>query len=591
MGSKFNVVDILAFLCHHHSVDLDSLKNIVDNIDSHNFEPNDFSMAEYLSKQLCNNSLFAKFSFEGNVDEFEDDDNETLDFQNSTEEGQIFEESDFPFDSIEDDFYSDDNMSIDDSVNDDDDDDNEESLSTSKKVYQVNESIPQDKWEEAFGFWTKQNSSGPLVISKEVLAGKKRSARWVKARYSFVDYNMQNLRRWAQRELRSGGACSFRLINLKVLEEFRKARAVHAPVNDLLLRKWAYKIKNDLNPLFEFDASVSWCLKFKRSNNIVSRAITHKVSKDFNRKEEVLAAAAKEHVLKVKNLIEKEGFLPNEVINCDQSGFRREVSSFRTLNVKGDKRVYVSVGSKNATTHSVTVMPYIDASGGLCPSLYFLSQEKNGTFPKVRPPKFPANIRAFASRTSIMNTDNMITFLDLMIVDLIHKGLPKALLILDSWPVNKNNELWSSIVEKYSSSIKLFKIVIPAGCTGLVQPLDVYYFRPYKNLVKSIVSSLSIKSKVFQRNNMFGLHSFVHWQFCSPRFRTMIQYSFFKSGYYSERPVFDKTPTEYCFEVNRLTNCLVCEEFADIRCAHCEECFCFEHSVLADPHINCTTYN
>ena len=55
-----------------------------------------------------------------------------------------------------------------------------------------------------------------------------------------------------------------------------------------------------------------------------------------------------------------------------------------------------------------------------------------------------------------------------------------TLLILDSWPAQKNSALYST-PEK---PVALF--VIPPKATKYVQPLDVYFFRQFKLFAKRI---------------------------------------------------------------------------------------------------------
>lgn len=581
MSSFFNIPGVITFLCHTHSIDLNDVKNSLENFDLNNFSDVDRRMAAYISNQFQSEQLFDEF---GLGEDSEDLEHETLDlFDNGNIDSVIF-------DSVDPSNLTELSTASDNVVSDDDDFVFDEPC---VKKYKYIDDTPREKWIKAFGVWTRQSDS--VVISNEFLAlPNKQTMKSMEKLYRFVGPSCRYLREWAKREIKAGGsAASFRLINNLVFEKFLKRRSVHGSVNDLMLRKWAVQIRNSLDPSFDFRASVGWVLNFKRTHNLVSRAITHKVSRNYDNSQERLMKDAKKFIAEVKQLIVEKKFSKNEIVNCDQSRFDKEPRSYRTLEPKGGKRVLVSVGSMNATTHSMMIMPFIDGSGGICEQLYLLTQEKGGLFPQIRVPIIPSNIRAFAGSSAIMNASDMKTFLCLLIENFISKGIPKILLILDSWPVNKNSNLWNDLLKEYNSKIELYKKVIPAGCTGLIQPLDVYFFRPYKSFVKHIVHSLVVENKVFQRNNMLGLHSFVHFQFCAPRFRNLIVYAFYKAGYFEEKPGPFQTPTQYCFDPNELKKCsdISCDSAGDIRCAHCEECFCFEHSVLSNPHINCNTDN
>ena len=252
------------------------------------------------------------------------------------------------------------------------------------------EDTPREKWESAFRYWTRQDDlSKPVEISEEMLHKPvKRSARDVLSkRGMFVGTNLQNLRNWA-RKIIAGRIGSVQLINKRVMELFCEKRSQNEIVHDIILRKWAIDIKNQIDPTMKFKASSRWATKFKCKYNIVSRNITHKVGKGYWKQELELKAKAAEFVNEVKQVIQEKGYQPREVINFDQSSFNKEIHSSRTLTHKGEKQVYVTVGSKNAATHSYMIMPFIDAAGGLSPILYLKIQETTGKFPITRPPPF-----------------------------------------------------------------------------------------------------------------------------------------------------------------------------------------------------------
>lgn len=588
MGSKFNVTEVVAYLCKTHSVSLSTVNQILGEGDTHKFSTADRRMGDHITNLLFDNTFYMKMSVD-EIDDFEEEEEEeTIDFGESSGTECRMRDVENVNETNEGDSESEEEMDI---------DDVSEVFSESEQLCERDvgriESVEEEKWLEAFGFWTRQSVLPSEVSVTEEMLDKtdKRKMSTVLSKYRFVGGKSSDpvkyLREWAKRQI-TGKVCTFRRINELVFERFKKRRAVHGAVSDLMVRKWAMEVKNDLDSAFPFRASVGWLLNFKKKYNLVSRAITHKVSKDFDRSEAVLREKSEEFVREVRRVIEENNLSLQQVVNADQSSFKKELHSFHTLDSKGVKQVFVSIGSKNATTHSMMIMPFVDADGGLCRRLYLLCQESSGAFPQVRAPAIPSNLRAFAGRTAMMSKRDLFDFLDGMVKELVSKGLTKALILLDSWSSNSDDDLWRSVCEKHTS-IQLIKMLIPAGCTGLIQPLDVFFFRPYKNFVKHIVHSLVLENKVFQRDNMLGLHAFVHFQFGAPRFRDLIRYAFHRCGYVDNRPASFETPTEYCFDIYRFDLCSTsgCSSKADIRCAHCTLCYCFEHSVLSNPHINC----
>jgi len=76
-----------------------------------------------------------------------------------------------------------------------------------------------------------------------------------------------------------------------------------------------------------------------------------------------------------------------------------------------------------------------------------------------------------------------------------------CLLLCDSWNSNRNNDIFYEVTTEFPE-IKVKRILIPPGTTGTAstQPLDVFFFRPYKVFSDSLELA---KSKY--GNNYFKL--------------------------------------------------------------------------------------
>lgn len=136
-------------------------------------------------------------------------------------------------------------------------------------------------------------------------------------------------------------------------------------------------------------------------------------------------------------------------------------------------------------------------------------------------------------------------------------------------------------------------LTIPPRTTGLIQPLDVHFFRQWKNFVRCFSDRVlldGIELSLAKRNNILKLQSLVHNQFSSPRFKCMIQYAWFRSGYTESAPGAFETPVEFCFAL-RDGACGGggrCENAVFLTCAWCKRELCFEH-LFTDFHY-CKDY-
>ncbi|CAF1541711.1 unnamed protein product, partial [Rotaria sp. Silwood1] len=109
---------------------------------------------------------------------------------------------------------------------------------------------------------------------------------------------------------------------------------------------------------------------------------------------------------------------------------------------------------------------------------------------------------------------------------------PKTLLLVDSFPSHANPDVYKRLKDF------AFR-VIPPKTTSTIQPLDVYFNRQYKLILRRIFNHVrldDIHINLAERNNVIKLHSLVHSQMKSKAFESMIKYAWHRSGYLKTDP-------------------------------------------------------
>ncbi|EFN80191.1 hypothetical protein EAI_10381, partial [Harpegnathos saltator] len=290
-------------------------------------------------------------------------------------------------------------------------------------------------------------------------------------------------------------------------------------VYDLDIRKWALQARDEVSLSSNlFIASVKWVNEFKHRHGIVSRKINKFVTQKSIPNKNQLEASANEFVENVKQqilLVEKEN-----IFNSDQSGFNLEMHTGRTLAFKGTQTVESLAQSINSMTHSYTIQPLISANGVLLSSLLIILQERNGTFgPIVQNNLFKSeNVLVKASNSGKLTSSLVRSWFQEVFLPASNE---KSILLLDSWTVTATKEY--------------LKIeTIPAGTTGRIQSLDVFFFRPWKNFLRHFSDTVILYKyniNLHLRNNIIKIQSLIHNQSSPPRFSNLISYAWYKSGY------------------------------------------------------------
>lgn len=247
-------------------------------------------------------------------------------------------------------------------------------------------------------------------------------------------------------------------------------------------------------------------------------------------------------------------------------------------------------------------MPLVYADGSMGDFLFVVLQEPKGQFPKTKQIFNAQNLVVTAGTSHIMTKEHMKQWVSkvsdfILFVDIFELSIFVLMIIVQCifTPSTPSNELVilldsrtsfrdkAAIDSSLPPGMTLHTRQIPAGTTGICQPLDVFFFRPFKGLVRRIQTH-AFKNYptfiAFKRDNILKLISIAFRIIRSPQFKPMIQYAWHSAGYLDSPPSSRfKTPVEYCFpRTIHSKNChiILCPSKSFILCPLCDYSFCFE---------------
>lgn len=172
------------------------------------------------------------------------------------------------------------------------------------------------------------------------------------------------------------------------------------------------------------------------------------------------------------------------VVNMDQTAVFYSMNSNTSLALKGSRTVYgkrTAAGSSSRFTCSLAI-----AANGerLKPFLIFKGTPEG----RIATREFPTNpqrdiLELVCQESAWQDEGNMLKWIDRILVPHLQEkaaGVP-AILVLDQFKVH-----WTAAVKAKLASIGVTLHGIPAGCTSLVQPIDVGIGKPFKDRMRTV---------------------------------------------------------------------------------------------------------
>jgi hypothetical protein len=157
------------------------------------------------------------------------------------------------------------------------------------------------------------------------------------------------------------------------------------------------------------------------------------------------------------------------------------MSPKKTLEIVGAKTVHVR--SSTSDTKRATVAVTIAADGTVLPAVVVFKGKPGGRIEAKEFPTYPHNNQYHCQDAAWMDEAVMLAWVDGPLkayVDTAPEGIA-PLLILDSYRCH----MMASVVHRIQA-MGVEVIHIPGGCTGLCQPVDVGFNKPFKDRIRRL---------------------------------------------------------------------------------------------------------
>lgn len=256
-----------------------------------------------------------------------------------------------------------------------------------------------------------------------------------------------------------------------VLEFLMEERAAGRPVSNKDLRSKALELSSQFAVPSTFKASPMWLQRWKKRSKISLRCGTNdaqKIPEDY----EGILHDFRASIIKLST---KHGLGPAQVVNMDQTMCRFDMTPSRTNDVTGKRSIRIT--STKAKKKGYTVALAARGSGEKFPALIVFKERGGQLGPRVRKSLVEhSNVRVSASTNGWMTAPVYHWWLRNVYQPEFETTGGRLLLVVDNFKPHLSKESQNIVVNECNSDV----VFVPAGCTPLVQPMDVSINRPFK---------------------------------------------------------------------------------------------------------------
>lgn len=336
--------------------------------------------------------------------------------------------------------------------------------------------------------WHKENGCVIHRTAKHFSIDRKRIREWIAKEETLIANNHGKKKN--ARKLTMGRKPLSEELDDELFEFFQKERENGLAVTNKMLSEESVKIARSLGILTEFKASSMYLQRWKNRFHVSMRKGTNE-----SQKLPVDHAEAIEGFLKaIRSYRIKNNYSSYNICNMDQTMVRFDEPYGRTNEILGTKTVrIVNTGCRK---RGFTVALAGAASGHKFPAFLIL-KEPTGRIPArvYSELKIPSNVKVTCSKNGWMTSKEMEEWLSRVWGENVDDV--RRLLVLDRAPIHTKSDTQEEIARRDTDCV-----LIPAGCTSIVQPADVSWMMPFKNSLRKEWAQFIRKKEMTPAGNL-----------------------------------------------------------------------------------------
>ena len=274
-------------------------------------------------------------------------------------------------------------------------------------------------------------------------------------------------------------------IETKLIEWLYDLRAKKQAIAFKDLREKALSIKQQQCPDKLFKASNGWLARLKKRYKVSMRIATHEAStiklKAVQLIEEFLNAQKELKIKEITDKLKNDDQIKYIYINLDEVPLPLDLSSKRTIEFTRARSI--SIIKSTRAKSRITLLLVIDSEGNFA-SPFMIKKGKISFVMLIGVAKEISidinDIFVSQNKNAWMTADLFLQYLKAVIPEYIKKYKnARFVLSMDHFAGHKDLKILEYLEEK---TITYF--LIPPGCTGLLQPLDVVVNKPFKDKLR-----------------------------------------------------------------------------------------------------------